>query len=137
MLKRINPTLAEGQSIGDMTNDLDELIKADVRGHLHAYGSWKKLAETANVSYSTIENLAYGVTKNPQQRTLTQLMSAMGHGAKIREAYRSENPVLTAAALKKAPSGVQKRYKTRLAAQTAAIKKRAAKKAKKKEKVNG
>jgi hypothetical protein len=132
MLNRINQTRSEGLSTGVLSNDLDELIKADVRGHLRNYGDWKKLTQDTGVNYQTIANFAYGVTQNPQQRTLTRLMDGMGLGDMLREAYRSEKPVFAAEALKKAPAPVRKRYKVRLAERAQAAAKKAAKKKKEK-----
>lgn len=120
MLKRTNPTLSEGQDTGDRINDLDELIKADVRGHLRNYGDWKKLAQDTGINYQTIANFAYGVTQNPQQRTLTRLMEGMGYGEQLRQAYYSAEPITTAQALKKAPTGVRTRYKKLQAAKAQA-----------------
>ena len=81
MAKRINQDRSEG-----LSNDLDELIMADVRGHLRNYGDWRKLAQATGVSYSTIENYAYGWTQRPQQHTTTRLMEGMGLGDKLRKA---------------------------------------------------
>jgi hypothetical protein len=106
----MNPTLSEGQG----SNDLDELIKADVRGHLLNHGDWKKLSQDTGVGQSTIENFAYGVTTNPQMRTLTRVMDGMGYGDIIRAAYKSDKPVFSEAALKRAPKNVRDRYKARI-----------------------
>jgi len=124
VLKRLNPNLSEGQDTGNEATDLDEKIKADVRGHVRNAGSWKKLAEISGVSYSTIANLAYGDTANPQQRTLTKLMVAMGYGEALSKAYDCETPVYSVEAQATAPSAVWKRRKKRLSAkaQTAAQK---------------
>lgn len=112
MLKRINPNLPEGQG----SNDLDELIKADVRGHLFNHGDWKRLAQDTGVGKATIENFVYGTTVNPQMRTLTRLMDGMGYGDKILAAYKSDVSVFSEAALKRAPKNVRDRYKARVKA---------------------
>ena len=93
-MKNINQTLSEGQS-----NDLDELIMADVRGHLRNYGDWRRLSEVTGVSYTTIENYAYGYTRRPHQHTTTSLMDGMGLGDQLRNAYYSDTPVARAKAL--------------------------------------
>jgi len=108
--KRINPTRDEGQN-----GDEFERILADLRGHtwawLHVkgYDSWRRLAADANVSYQTIENLAYGKTKSPHLRTMVQVLSAMGKYEQIARAFSSGAPVSE----RKATQLVPQRKKTR------------------------
>lgn len=100
-MQKINLNLPEG--IG--TNDLDEIIMADVRGHLRNYGDWKRLSEETGISYKTIENYAYGWTRRPQQHTTTRLMEGMGLGDQLQKAYHSDTPVgRTEALAKRSPA---------------------------------
>jgi hypothetical protein len=72
---------------------LDRKKKAELQKELDDYGiyledligflfndpekrGWKNLAADANLSYSTIRNLAMGDTKRPQELTVRKLMKA-------------------------------------------------------------
>ncbi len=89
-MKRINPTRSEG-----VDGDVFERLLADIRGHIFEHNNIAKLAEVANLSTSTVSNLAYGKTKSPHMRTVTQIMEALGKADPVLEAFKSKKPVWT------------------------------------------
>ncbi len=64
-----------------LRKELDEygIYLEDLRGFLfNELSDWDKLAADANLSFSTIRNLAMGDTKRPQERTVRQILQALG-----------------------------------------------------------
>ena len=96
--KRINPTRSEG-----IDGDWWELFLADLRGHIFAGGEIKKLAEKANLSVSTISNLAYAKTQSPHMRTVMKIMAALDKHRAVLEAFKSDAPVTMKAAMLRKP----------------------------------
>jgi transcriptional regulator with XRE-family HTH domain len=87
--KRINPTHSEG-----IDGDIWERLFADIRGHIRSYGgTFKQLADAANLSEATVSKLAYGETSSPHMRTIIRIMDALGKSDPVLKAFRSEKPV--------------------------------------------
>lgn len=86
--KRINPTRTEG-----LDGNVLERLLADVRGHVWEFGDFKTLAKQANLSTSTVSDLAYADTRSPHMRTVMKIMTALGKSDPILNAFKAEKPV--------------------------------------------